>query len=458
MQLRNEIAGLITRPRKTAANLVGIAAASNIGWVPVTRGVLTLGVICLLLCNQPAHAQTESVLHNFSDLSGDGKLPWTGLILDKKGNLYGTTPDGGDHSYGIVFELSPPAKTGGAWTETVLYSFGSHSEDGEFPYGGLLMDKKGNLYGTTESGGAHSYGGTVFELSPPATKGGAWTETVLYSFFSQNNDAANPYTAVIMDKKGNLYGTTPHGAAHGYGAVFELSPPVTTGEAWTESILYSFAGDSSDYDLYGGLTMDKKGNLYGTEQFGGSNYAGFVYELSPPSKEGDSWTETVLYNFDSQPADADGSEPLAVLILDKKGNLYGTTYSGGSYSNSSGTVFELSPPAKKGETWTETVLHSFGGSGDGAWPEAGLILDTAGNLYGTTAIGGAHDFGALFELSPPTSEGDTWSEKVLYSFSGGTGDGGFPQSVLALDKKGNLYGTTTADGTYDDGIVFEVTP
>jgi uncharacterized repeat protein (TIGR03803 family) len=366
----------------------------------------------------------------------------------KGGKLYGTTSAGGAHSEGTVFELSPSTE-GDNWTELVLYSFGSQSGDGANPYyGNLITDKEGNLYGTTSAGGAHSEG-TVFELSPPAIKGGVWTETILYSLGSQSGDGSSPYGGLIMDKEGNLYATTGAGGAHSQGTVFELSPPATKGDPWVESILYNFGGQSDDgNDPLSTLIMDDKGNLYGTTYVGGSYSDGTAFNLSPPATKGGAWIETILHSFGTF-AEEDGLNPVGGLVM-KAGKLYGTTIFG---SGGGGTAFELSPPAKKTDPWTETILSSSLES-----PYPALIIDTKGNLYGTTLDGGANMLGAAFELSPPATKGGAWTETILYSFGSQTGDASSSYGGLIMDKDGNLYGMTFYGGAHNDGAVFEVTP
>jgi uncharacterized repeat protein (TIGR03803 family) len=374
------------------------------------------------------------------------------LIRDGAGNLYGTTQNGGGsgacyRGCGTVFKLSP---TGG---ETVLHSFSG--EDGSDLYAGLIGDAAGNLYGTTAIGGVVSTAcpsrncGVVFKLGPTGT------ETVLHTFAGYPTDGANPFAALLRDAAGNLYGTTNAGGAfspcfqtlfnNGCGTVFEVS---ATG---TETVLYSFSGGADGADPFAELIRDAAGNLYGTTVGGGPSSVcgggcGTVFKLSP------SGTETVLHTFSGG---ADGGAPVAGLIRDAAGNLYGTTTSGGSVNrlclgdgDTCGVVFRLSP------TGTETVLHSFT-RGDGANPNAGLIADSAGNLYGTTEFGGAYGRGVVFELSRCDSAPSGYDFKVLYSFTGGA-DGAFPIARLVRDATGNLYGTTYLGGTYDYGVVFRL--
>jgi len=339
------------------------------------------------------------------------------------------------------------------WHEKVLFNF--NGTDGYQPMYGLIFDAAGNLYGTAFGGGDPSCGdpngcGTVFQLTP--APGGGWTETVLHSFKGYPTDGSYPYAGVIFDAAGNLYGTTGGGGTYGVGTVFELSP--AAGGGWTETVLHSFNG-SDGHGPEAGLIFDAAGKLYGTTAWGGTGTdclntgCGTVFKLTPVA--GGGWTETVLHSF----SNTDGALPFAGLIFDAAGNLYGTTQQGGSYGF--GTVFELTPTAGGG--WTETVLFSFNGnwSGrDGGLPEAGLIFDAAGNLYGTTGAGGTYAYGTAFELTPTAGGG--WTETVLHSFNNNGTDGESPLAGLIFDAAGNLYGTTGGGGTYGLGMVFELTP
>ncbi len=396
-----------------------------------TRDALTMAVLCLLLIVgfQPAEAQTETVLYSFCAQTGcpDGSNPRADLVMDTAGNLYGTTLYGGTSGVGTVFELSPSG------TETVLHSFAASHTDGHYPYAGLLMDTTGNLYGTAQSGGAKGLG-TVFKLSPNGT------ETLLYSFcvLAACADGYHPRAGLIMDTKGNLYGTTFDGGAYDAGAVFELSP------SGTETVLHSFCQQTGCPDGYypqAGLVMDTNGNLYGTTLYNGAYGGGTVFKISSDG------TATTFYNFCTATGCKNGRYPQAGLILDTNGNLYGTTYGGGAYGK--GTVFELSPSG------AETVLHSFcarTGCSDGSHPRADLVMDTAGNLYGTTYYGGTNSVGTVFKLSP------NGTETVLHSFAANGSDGTHPYAGLVTDTMGNLYGTTYSGGANGYGTVFKVTP
>jgi len=356
----------------------------------------------------------ETVLHSFGN-GTDGAHPLAGLIFDAAGNLYGTTYYGGasqscqggsSPGCGTVFELMPTGA--GGWTEKVLHNFNNDGTNGWWPRAGLITDAAGNLYGTTSAGGLYGRG-IVFELTPSA--GAGWTEKVLYSFNSNGADGHYPYAGLIFDAAGNLYGTTMSGGLYGRGTVFELT--ATAGGGWTEKVLYSFNSNGTDgHYPYAGLIFDAAGNLYGTTNEGGtylcaphSDGCGTVFELTPEA--GGGWTEQVLHRF----GNSDGALPVSgSLIFDSAGNLYGTTVFGGDYlcgpyGDGCGTVFELTP--KAGGGWTEQVLHSFNNNDsavtNGWWPWAGLITDTAGNLYGTTmySSGIAGSAGTVFQLTPP---------------------------------------------------------
>jgi uncharacterized repeat protein (TIGR03803 family) len=410
--------------------------------------IAALAALVAFITATPAAAQ-ETMLHSFNNNGKDGQDPFGGLVFDSSGNLYGTTLQGGVHGGGTVFELRPT--TGGGWTETVLHSFGNGS-DGFLLYSGLILDVSGNLYGTTYWGGKYAYG-TVFELTP--TGGGNWTEKILHSFAFNGTDGTNPVAGLIFDASGNLYGTTSGGGAYGGGIVFELTPAANG--SWDEKILHNFNNNGTDgNNPLAGLIFDASGNLYGTTLDGpydiGVNYlGGTVFELTP-STDG-SWTETVLYNFDG--IGTNPYDPDAGLIFDSAGNLYSTTPQGGAGPNDGdGTVFKLSPQAGGG--WTEAVLHSFGNGTDGLNPSAGLIIDASGNLYGTTWQGGPYGSGTAFELMPEA--GTVWAEKILYSFNEGATDGKHPSAGLIFDASGNLYGTTQGGGVYGSGTVFKINP
>jgi uncharacterized repeat protein (TIGR03803 family) len=396
-----------------------------------------LAISAVTLPCTPAAAQQEAILHSFSKTGGDGAFPTASLLLDASGNLYGGA-SGGEFSSGIAFELIPAA--GGTWTENILYVFDARNG---FGGGSFIFDASGNLFGTSYTGGPNG-GGAVYELSPSS---GGWTEQVLHSFSREGSDRGYVSAGVIFDASGNLYGTTAFGGPHGSGTVYELSP--ASGGGWTRKDLHIFPASGPDGSIpYPGVIFDAAGNLYGTTYVGGTFGAGTVYELSPSTAGG--WTEKVIYSFNDHNYQS-GYYPSASLLIDAAGNLYSTTTQGGPHKG--GTVFELSPTAGGG--WTGRVLYGFGAGKDGSDP-SGVIFDAAGNLYGTTITGGTYGYGTVFELSPQA--GGTWIENILYNFGSSSTDAVYPEAGLVRDASGNLYGTTDAGGAYGYGTVFEITP
>jgi uncharacterized repeat protein (TIGR03803 family) len=339
---------------------------------------------------------TMTVLYEFTG-AADGRNPEGPLILDAAGNLYGTTPYNGKSPHyccGTVFELTPTAS--GPWKLTTLYSFkGEGDGDGEAPGSGLIFDAAGNLYGTTQNGGTSNLG-AVFEVSK---SGGGWTESILHSF-QGGSDGEEPLSPLVLDKNGNLYGETATGggqgtacSAIGCGTVFELTP---NSGVWNEKVLYAFTGGTDGGYPNGPLVIDPSGNLYGAAGTGGdlscfSTGCGVVFELSPGS-EGQ-WTENALFAFGG----ADGITPLGPLILNRTGSLYGMTNGGGPTCNC-GTIFELSPNSEGG--WNENILYAFTGGRGGLYPQTGLVEDKTGSFYGATYEGGAYNTGTIFKIFP----------------------------------------------------------
>lgn len=399
-----------------------------------TRSALTLTIAAVALTGfiapRRASSQTEAVIHAFqSTQKYDGFSPNAPLIADAKGNLYGTTVSGGEHGWGTVFKLTPPSAPGGAWTESILYSFTGFNDGGQ-PGPGQLLLKGGSLYGTTTEGGVNGVG-VVFELSP----GKPWVETVLYAFVN-GASGFTPSSGLIEGGNGTYYGTTFKGGAHKQGVVYRLTPP-TGGGSWTEAPIYAFKGGSDGSEPGNNLIFDSAGSLYGVTLVS----PGTAFKLTPSGSG--PWTETVLYNFNPNTE----GPPYSSLTLDGSGNLYGATASSGS---SGGTIYELTPPTGGG-AWTKTTLYSFLGTpaNDGATP-TGVIFDSAGNLWGSTEYGGNNancgvtGCGTIFELTPPAAPGGAWTEQILYSFLGGT-DGEYPDTQLMLLGT-NFYGTTAEGG------------
>ena len=372
------------------------------------------------LASIPSHAQTFSVLYNFTN-GNDGGNPAAGFVVDKLGNLYGTASAGGASGAGTVFEITAAGKM------VVLYSF-KGGTDGATPLAGLYRGLSGNLFGTTSAGGATG-NGTVFEVTPKGV------EKVLYSF-KGGADGSDPQGVLTMDKAGNFYGTTFAGGASGAGTVFKIT------RSGQETVLHSFG--SLGTNPVAGVTFDKSGNLWGSTSTGGADGNGTVFELTASA----GWTETTAHDF---ALGTDGGVPYSGLIFDKAGNIYGATTEGGiSGSNGGGTIFELTP---NGSSWTFNSLHTLPGSGiSGSFRN--LLLDASGNIYATTHCDGANSAGTVYKL---TNSGGTWKYTELYTFTGGT-DGLYSFSNLAADKAGNLYGTTRFGGANGDGVVFKVTP
>jgi uncharacterized repeat protein (TIGR03803 family) len=368
-----------------------------------------------------AQAQTFKVIHSFTGGS-DGGNPLDGFIADSAGNLYGTTNAGGASGYGVVFKIT---KSG---VQSVLYSFVGGT-DGEFPEGGLIRDKVGNLYGTTTAGGGVENSGIVFMVSA------AGVEQVLYTFPGGTN-GATPQAGLAIDAEGNLYGTTTAGGANGNGIVFKLTKK---GTQWTETVLYTFGTGTDGAIPVAGVIL-RGTSLYGTTSAGGAYGYGTIFQLT---RSGAAWTETIVHNFEDGD---DGAVPYGGLIADKLGNLYGAATEGGS--GGGGTIYELSPASG---SWTFNVIYSNPGWGiSGSFRN--VALDASGNLYGTTHCDGANDAGTIYKLTPASG---SWTYTSLYVFEGGS-DGLYSFSNPLLEA-GHLFGTTKQGGGDGDGVVWEIT-
>jgi uncharacterized repeat protein (TIGR03803 family) len=409
-----------------------------------------------------------------------GCYPDGALLRAATGALYGATLICGAYNAGTVFRLTPPAPGQTRWSPSVLYTFRG-GNDGGVPAAGLVMDAQGALYGTTEFGGRNLIG-VVFKLTPPRPGTTTWTETVLhnfsYNYATGDNDGANPTAGLLMDATGALYGTTIAGgranpSGVGFGTVFKLTPRAGT-TAWTETVLYRFAGGADGHSPASALTADSTGALYGTTLYGGIGPCtdgfgyvvgcGTVFKLTPPSGGRTTWTKRTLYRFTGG---SDGGEPHGALLRDASGTLYGTTYRGGRGACTAGwtvigcgTVFKLTPPAPGQTGWKESVLYSFKGSTDGAYPQGGVIADGTGNLYGTASGGGqgvTGGDGVVFKLTPPAPGRTAWTETVLHSFNILT-SGQNPVGELVADPAGHLFGVAFDGGKGLVGTVFEVIP
>jgi hypothetical protein len=416
---------------------VGQTCTVSDGSGAVTQDVSSVSVAC--------GARRLTTLYSFAG-GMDGAVPVAGLVMDSSGNLFGTTSAGGSiGNTGTVFELVKSSD--GSYSQAkILHSF-IGGTDGSTPYAQLIMDSNGNLFGTTIAGGGNNNAGTVFELVKSGD--GSYSQaTILYSF-TGGADGNHPFAGLVMDSGGNLFGTTLSAGSGGEGTVFEL---VKSGDGSyaRATILHSFGGGMDGARPYAGLAMDGSGNLFGTTSSGGgSSNWGTVFELV---KNGDgSYSQpTILYSFSGG---TDGGRPFGNLIVDSRGNLFGTTDPGGNNNSNAGTVFELVKNGDGSYSQLKT-LHAFSGEADGAYPYAGLHMDSSGNLFGTASAGGGDNEGTVFELVR-NGDGSYSQMTTLYSFN--VTDGAAPTGVLSMDGSGKLFGTTNFGGDNGGaGTVFTI--
>ena len=387
-------------------------------------------LVLTMLTMQLAYAQTFTVLHRFNGI--DGNLA-NAPILDRAGNLYGTTVEGGPGEFGGFGNVYKLSHTGSGWVFNTLYDFTAHG-DGAYPdNGGVTIGPDGTLYGTASFEGVGG-NGTLFNLRPPVTfcRSIFCDAITLLHAFGGGNDGNGPNGNLVFDAAGNIYGTTSGGGDYGYGTVFQAT---RSGGSWTETVLYSFS-PANGINPTAGVILDSAGNLYGTTSAGGTHNWGTVFELT---RSGSGWREQLLYTFTNG---TDGRSPAGGLVFDSAGNLYGSAQHNGQ--NFGGTVFKLSPSSGG---WTFTLLYSLSGL---AGPADHLTLDSAGNLYGTTYQDGIYEQGSVFELSP---SGGGWVYTDLHDFTSGD-DGALPVGAVAVDTNGNIFGTTS-QGVY--GVIFEIT-
>jgi hypothetical protein len=416
-----------------------------------------------------------TILYSFQN-GNDSAQPLSSLIADKAGNLYGTTAGLGGlpcpEPCGNVFELSPGSNKYVAWKFSVLYDF-TGGKDGGIPHGNVIFGPDGDLYGTGVRGGKFAHaaaGGVVFQLAPPAKRGGHWTERVIHSFDGGLGGDA-PQGGLAFDGSGNIFGTTALGGFYGGGVVYEVSPPAHRGGSWTEKTLHSFGAGLDGFFPLAGLAVDSAGDIFGTTEFGGDYTAycqsgcGTAYELLP-SAHGDAWTYTIIQLFNGK---ADGASPEDPLIFDNAGNLYGTTFlgQGDPSAGYGGAAFELIPPVKKGHSWTENVFYLFPQYVyDAGYSSAGLVFDNAGNLYGTSQSGGPLYEGTAFKLARPRTSGGVWTDSILHNFDRTDGGATYPFEGLVFGIDGALYGMTPYGGSGSCtfgrikgcGTIFQIAP
>lgn len=466
------------------------------------RGARLMACVAAAALSCAAQTPALTTLYSFTG-GANGANPSGGVVIGGNSGLFGTTPYGGTAGYGTIYEVT----LGATDTQTVLYSFQGSPADGANPVTSLIKGSTGLFYGTTSAGGSTG-NGTIFELTPPAKKGGAWTETVLYSFqapaggtvkvagtvvtlssgtpfvtgapwagasiyigltqytiasvssptsltlttsagtesaanYIMNSAPAGPWAGwsdgsspqgTLLLLNGSLYGTTFGGGSGGAGAVFELSPPAGGTGPWTEQIIWNVGtgGAKNGADPASGL-ITSNGDLYGNTCCG--TVGGMVFKLTPPAQAGKPWTERTIFSFASYAA---GKEPVGGMAIDANGVLYGTTKEGGKYGQ--GILFSLTPAAA-GQPYTFTDIWSFTNGGDGGAPYGTLLLGSSGQLYATVTSGCAYSVGGVLEFTPPASQGGAWTETVLYNFTGGA-DGSQPFAGVILGGNNHLYGTT----------------
>ena len=405
------------------------------GFHSASRILVIPAAVALLATATWAAASTTTLIYSFAGGSA-GAYTDTELVMDRAGNLYGTSVQEGKFGAGTVFRVTP------AGVHTVLYNFRGGADGGE-PYKGVTLDAQGNLYGTAVTGGGGSCEGGCGVVFKVTNSGGTWSQSVIHTFTGR--DGSGPGSPVAFDRHGNLYGTTPTGGALGQGVIYQMKPDGSGG--WKFAVIHTFTGGADGAGGSAGrLLVGHDGRIYGVCTTGGANGLGNVYEIFPADGK---WQFMALYAFQSYP---DGAFPYGGLVFDKAGYLYGTTYYAGE--NGFGTVYTLRP---ENGTWTETVLYSFQGFADGDSPIGTMVEDAAGNLYGTTSDGGAAscNCGTIFKMTRGTN--GEWTESVAYRFPGAPRTA-FAYNGMVRDSAGNFYGATVHGGNTDDGAIYKFTP
>jgi uncharacterized repeat protein (TIGR03803 family) len=408
-----------------------------------------MATVLLMTAAMPAQAGSYSVIHSFTGMTqGDGEEPSSALVADSQGRLYGTTFEGGQFGQGSVYRLT---KTGKTWTEEVLFSFPSGQEG---PQGGVLIGPAGELYGTTSIGGS-SISGTVWRLDP---NGAGWKFSVVHEFNQFAGDGFYPRAGLTFGKDGLIYGTTNgvqpqdgQGATMSpmYGTVFSVSPQ---GDKVQYAQLHVFGGpDDGQFPQFGRLSIDRRGVILGTTALGGTHSSGIAFELSPPKKQGTTWTEAIVHNFG---ATGDAVGPMSGLVRGTDGAFYGCA-TWGKLGN--GAVFQLVP---NGKAWDENILYDFGDQANDpdAAPFCALAIDASGSLFGAANGGGTNLKGTFFRVDPPASGQTAWTETVLHSF-GPQGSGDAAQPSFAPVRVGKVYlGVADLGGANGKGAVYAIKP
>lgn len=404
----------------------------------VLEASFALAVICLFAVVASPKIDAQTFSVIHNFTGQDGANPNVGLTIDPAGNLYGAASTGGSGDFGVIFKLT---RKNSGWIFDPLYNFHGGSDGGD-PNARVTIGPDGSLFSTTSIGGTGCNScGTVFNLRPQSSFCShaicPWNETVLYNF-SQGSGGFVPAGDIIFDGSGSIFGTASQGGTFGWGAVYKLTP---SGGSWNQSVLYSFTGGSDGANPLGGVLFGPSGDLYGTTYSGGSG-SGVVFQLT---SSGSGWTENPVYIFQGG---SDGGGLWGGLIFDQLGNLYGATLVFGS--GNGGTVYELTPSGRA--TWQFSLLHSF--TGGGGPLNGSLTMDATGSLYGTTFSDGIHNLGSVFKLTPSALG---WVYTDLHDFTG-AGDGANPFGNVTFDANGNLYGTASNGGTSGKGTVWEITP
>lgn len=429
---------------------------------------LSISVLTLATIGLPMGAQAGTLKVIANGNSTTGSIFYGSVLLGAGGKLYVTATEGGPSGNGSVLVFTPPAAGKTAWTGAVIHKFLGLPSDGKTSQAALIADKAGALYGTTTSASADNQG-NVFKLTPPAAGQKVWKETILYSFGTKVHDGSQSRAPLVADAKGNLYGTTIYGGTSalcgtgtGCGTVFKLTPPAAGKTAWTETVIHSFGTGAKDGRLpeLSPLILNAKGEIFGTAGNGGTFNEGVAFKLTPPAAGKTAWTETILTNFGAGGVGGNDGGSVGGLVFGKTGMLYGALAEGGT---GFGSVYQLTPPASGNGAWKQTELYGFKEFDDCNNPQPSLIIDAAGTLWGTAQNAGKVPpsgvaAGCVFSIKP---SGASSKETIAYTFTAPPGgsprQGSMLFAALVADAKGDLFGTTISGGAFSLGTIFELT-